>query len=112
MLIARPTGCSATPPPVGSRSPVRSLLLYSEGASSLPWEMLQHIYSHCDTCTLAVLCLVSFESWKMAGPVLYEHVDLKSVDGVKAFFFLVSTKASFRASSPAVCRLSLPLRGC
>ena len=70
----------------------RQLLLHSDGASSLSWDVLQYIYSHCDTFTLAVLCLVSFESWEMAGPFLYEHVELKSIDGVKAFFFLVSLR--------------------
>ena len=52
--------------------------------------MLQHVYSFCDISTLAAICLMSFESWEMAGPFLYEHVEIRSFDGLKALFFLVS----------------------
>ena len=51
--------------------------------------MLAHIYSYCDTPTLAVLSLVSFGSWEMASPPLYEHVEITSLDSLKPLFFLV-----------------------
>lgn len=53
--------------------------------------MLAQIYAYCDTPTLAALSLVSYGSWELAGPILYETVELTSLDGMKALLFLVST---------------------
>jgi hypothetical protein len=52
--------------------------------------MLGHIYSFCDVATLVALSLVSFGSWELAGPILYEQVEITSLDALKALFFLVS----------------------
>ena len=63
--------------------------------------MLAHIYSYCDVKTLVVLSLVSFGSWEMAAPILYEHVELTSLDAIKALLFLVRVFAiSFNGDPP------------
>jgi hypothetical protein len=54
--------------------------------------MISHIYTFCDTPTLLVLSLVSFESWQLAGPLLYETVEINSLDALKALFFLVGPR--------------------
>lgn len=55
--------------------------------------MLAHIFSYCDVSTLAVLSLVSFGSWELASPILYEHVEIVDLDGLASLFFLVSANS-------------------
>ena len=73
--------------------------------------MLAHIYSYCDTPTLAMLSLVSFGSWELAGPILYEHVEIVDLDGLAFLFFLVSQTRTTSARThfePTDLRLSVP----
>ena len=53
--------------------------------------MIEHIYSYCDVETLATLSLVSFGSWELASPFLYERVSIVDLDGLASLLFLVST---------------------
>lgn len=46
-----------------------------------------------------MLSLVSFASWETASPILYEHVELKSLDGMKTLFFLVSVSSNMGPAS-------------
>lgn len=60
--------------------------------------MLAYIYSYCDAETLAALSLVSFGSWQTAGPILYETVEVRSLDSLKSLFFLVSSRHELDAA--------------
>lgn len=55
---------------------------------SFPWETLSQIYSYCDQPTLVALCLASFGSWQTAGPLLYEEIEVTSLDQLKSLFYL------------------------
>ena len=52
--------------------------------------MLGHIFAHCDQATLFAICLVSFGCWEPAGPILYECVEIKSMDALASLFYIVS----------------------
>lgn len=56
--------------------------------------MIGYILSFCDTATLPALSLMSFASWEMAGPILYEHAAVRSFDDLKSLFLLVRLYAA------------------
>lgn len=69
-----------TPPPSASTQIASPPSL--QALPSLPWETVEHIYSFCDQETLVSLSLVSFGSWELAGPILYEKVEITTLDGL------------------------------
>ena len=66
--------------------------------------MLQHIFSHCDQPTLFCICLASFACWQLAGPILYETVEINNLDALISLFFIVSFP------SPALLLRGFPQR--
>ncbi|KAL7411738.1 hypothetical protein BDY24DRAFT_442784 [Mrakia frigida] len=78
-------------PPIASPPSLQAL-------PSLPWETVEHIYSFCDQETLVSLSLVSFGSWELAGPILYEKVEITTLDGL--VFALLHRRRPFLFSSP------------
>jgi len=56
----------------------------------VPWEVLLGICQLSDESTLRNLCLVSFGMLELAGPLLYEDVEIKTLERLYLFLFLVS----------------------
>ncbi|KAL7409393.1 hypothetical protein BDY24DRAFT_219566 [Mrakia frigida] len=63
---------------------------------AIPWETLQHIFSYCDQASLFAISLVSFGCWELAGPLLYENVEITSLDGLASLFFIKVVPSSPR----------------
>ena len=56
----------------------------------VPWEVLLVICQQSDGSTLRNLCLVSFGMVELAGPLLYEDVEIKTLERIYLFLFIVS----------------------
>ena len=59
-------------------------------AHSLPWEVIGAVCEQADEATLVQLCLVSFGMLELAGPLLYRHVNIATVDRMHSFYIKVS----------------------
>ncbi|KAL7409882.1 hypothetical protein BDY24DRAFT_418402 [Mrakia frigida] len=79
-------------------SPFTRILRSSHGKrlQAIPWETLLHIFSYCDQPTLASISLVSFGCWELAGPLLYEDVEINDLDGLASLFFIDALPSSPR----------------
>lgn len=76
-------------------------------AAHIPLEILGEIFSHCDTPTLAVVSLVSFDCLALSAKLLYEDITLQDArslgkllgDPVSPFFSFPLLQRS-----QAICR--------
>ncbi|KAL7412952.1 hypothetical protein BDY24DRAFT_82937 [Mrakia frigida] len=56
----------------------------------VPWEVLLAVCQQSDEPTLKNLCLVSFGMLELAGPVLYEDVEIRTLQRLYSFFITPS----------------------
>lgn len=54
---------------------------------ALHWEIIEHILSCCDPCTLGRASLVSFATLERAGPLLYRHITITGFDQLGRMFY-------------------------
>lgn len=54
---------------------------------SLPTETHAHVLSYCDAQTLGRACLVSFAFLELAGPLLYEHINITGFAQLESMFY-------------------------
>lgn len=64
-------------------------------SSPLPWDVLIRVYRHSAQSTLAALCLVSRETLEDVGPLLYRHLELRTLDQAQRLFCKVVRRSAF-----------------